>query len=351
MKKGERIYYLDVLRVIACLCVIMIHASSSYAVKNIGSFDFWVGNLLDGVSQIGVPLFVMISGALMLDKDYEFSFLKLKKHILKMIAFFIFWSLLYCLVFNILFPVIVEHEALRYKEIFVAFFKGFYHLWFVYLIIGLYIIVPLLRLWVKDENRKYVEYFLVLSLVFAFALPKIVDIGANFDGIFEKFGRILENDLRIKYVGGFTAYFILGWYLNNYDLKNKKAVYCLGLLGAAVTVFGTYIVSAASGKSITLYGNLSLNVLIQTTAVFVFVKDRYSAKTKGNAIIKSISRYSLGIYAVHAAIIAIFYNVFRRIGFDTALIVVPLVFAVALIVSFVTSALLSKVPFLKKFVC
>lgn len=47
MKKNKRIVYLDVLRVIACLSVIMIHSSAHYALKNIGSFNFWIGNIFD----------------------------------------------------------------------------------------------------------------------------------------------------------------------------------------------------------------------------------------------------------------------------------------------------------------
>ena len=88
----------------------MIHASGAYAVNKIGSFNFWVGNILDGSGQIAVPLFVMISGALMLDKNYDFSFIKLKKHIIRMVLFFVFWSLIYCVVFNVLSP--SSHRAL-----------------------------------------------------------------------------------------------------------------------------------------------------------------------------------------------------------------------------------------------
>ena len=73
MTKSNRIVYLDVLRVIACFSVIMVHSCAQYFVKDIGSFNFWVGNIFDGLARIGVPLFIMISGALMLDKNYQFS--------------------------------------------------------------------------------------------------------------------------------------------------------------------------------------------------------------------------------------------------------------------------------------
>ncbi|MDD6466906.1 MAG: acyltransferase family protein [Erysipelotrichaceae bacterium] len=88
--KNNRIYYLDVLRVIACLSVIMVHSSAPYVVKNIGSFNFLIGNIFNSITRIGVPLFVMISGALMLDKNYQFSIEKLMKHITRMFVFLVF---------------------------------------------------------------------------------------------------------------------------------------------------------------------------------------------------------------------------------------------------------------------
>ena len=164
MTKSNRIVYLDVLRVIACFSVIMVHSCAQYFVKDIGSFNFWVGNIFDGLARIGVPLFIMISGALMLDKNYQFSTQKLIKHIIKMIAFFAFWSVFYCFMFKIVGSIIIKHESIDIINIIGSLIKGHYHLWFVYLIIGLYLIVPLLRLWVNDTNKKYVEYFIILSI-------------------------------------------------------------------------------------------------------------------------------------------------------------------------------------------
>ena len=77
----NRIYYLDILRVIACLCVILIHSSSQYVVKEVGSLNFWTGNIIDGFSRVAVPIFVMISGALLLNKNYNYTEKKLIKHI------------------------------------------------------------------------------------------------------------------------------------------------------------------------------------------------------------------------------------------------------------------------------
>lgn len=104
-KNKNRIYYIDILRVIACLSVIIIHSSATYVTKNWGSFNFWIGNILDSLSRIGVPLFIMISGALLLDEKYICTKKKIIKHIKKMILFFIFWSLVYTVLFKVIWPI------------------------------------------------------------------------------------------------------------------------------------------------------------------------------------------------------------------------------------------------------
>ena len=349
MTKSNRIVYMDVLRVIACFSVIMIHSSAYYVVKDIGSFNFWVGNIFDGLARIGVPLFVMISGALMLDKNYQFSTQKIIKHIIRMIVFFVFWSVLYCFIFNIVGSIIIEHESIDITKIIVSLIKGHYHLWFVYLIIGLYLIVPLLRLWVNDTNKKYVEYFIILSIIFTYIIPQIISIGSNYSNLFEHINDIIERKLSLKYVGGFTTYFILGWYINNYELKNKRIIYILGLFGVLITIMGTYILSNTTGKALQMYGNLYINVLFQTVAVFVIIKDKFKNMHTNN-IINSISKYSLGIYAIHALIVTIMYRIIEKVNIDFALINIPVVFIVSFVFAYLISFILSKIPVLKKVV-
>ena len=79
LTKKNKILYLDILRALACLLVVMIHSSMNYAVQEVGSKNFWVGNFFDSISRAAVPLFVMISGALMLDENYHFTIEKVKK--------------------------------------------------------------------------------------------------------------------------------------------------------------------------------------------------------------------------------------------------------------------------------
>ena len=349
--KNNRIYYLDILRVMACLAVIMIHTSMTYVIKDIGSVNFWLGNIFDSLARIGVPLFVMISGTLMLNEKYECKKTKLIGHIKKMIVFFIFWSAIYCIVFNIIGQIISKNEKIQVFNVIISFVQGYYHLWFIYLIIGLYLIVPLLRLWVKEKNKKYVEYFITLSIIFTYIIPQIINIGSNYNNVFEQLNDIIERKLCLRYVGRFTTYFILGWYINNYDIKKQKSVYALGILGLIISIVGTYILSTTTGRTIQMYENLSLNVLLQSVAVFLFVKTKWkNIQYKDNKFIKLVSKNSLGIYAIHVLVINIMYRILYRIGLDIAIINIPIVFIVSFIISFIISFIFSKIPILKKIV-
>ena len=346
----SRIAYFDILRVMACFSVVMIHTCIRYLKNDIGSFNFWTANALDSLSRIGVPIFVMLSGALMLDRNYEFSTKKLTVHIKRMLFFFLFWSVVYC-VFNSITGALIYHQPIEWRNVIKSLIKGDYHLWFVYLIVGLYLIVPLLRLWVKEENKKYIEYFIILSLIFTYLIPQIIIIGTNYStkSIFEFFNDILATCLQLKYVGGFTTYFILGWYLHNFDIKNKKFIYIIGVLGFLTSFLGTYIVSASVGEVIKISDNLSINVLCQSLAVFVFVKEKLSAVPQ-NKIVFSISKHSLGIYAMHVMIIAMMYRIVEMLDFNIAIIYIPIVFIPTLVLSYFMSLVFSKLPILNKFV-
>lgn len=350
--KTQRVYYLDILRVIACLAVIMIHTCSGLVSAGVGSASFWISNILDAASRVAVPLFAMISGALMLDSEYSFIAKKHWNHIKKLILFFCFWSLVYDLIFQVLLP-LFRGDPIQISTIISSFIAGHYHLWYIYMQIGMYFLVPILRSFVKHENKKYVMYFLCLALIFTFIIPPIFTYGKTFSPVFARLSSVFQH-FHLDFVGGYTAYFILGWYLHNYDLKAKKLIYALGIGGFLFTALATYVLSACSGKAIQAYGDLTFHVLLQGVAVFVFIKDKFSAKIFGedtaSKIVRTISRYSLGIYGIHALFVSLIAESLLHIGVSSALVLIPVVFVATLILSVLCIAVMQRVPFLKKYV-
>lgn len=106
MSVKERNLALDMTRIIAVLAVVMIHTSAMF-LTSFGheTLEFSVGNLFDSMSRIGVPLFVMISGALMLDERRTVTVRGiLRKNIKGVLLLLLFWSAFYAVVFQVILP-------------------------------------------------------------------------------------------------------------------------------------------------------------------------------------------------------------------------------------------------------
>ena len=348
VENKNRIYYIDILRAISCIAVVMIHASANYVMKNFGDINFIVGDIIDSLFRFAVPIFLMISGSLLLDENYNYTEIKNKNRIIKMIQFFIFWSFLYMLIFTIIIPIKNGHRP-NIKISIGTFGLGYYHLWFVYLIVGLYLLLPLLRLWIKDKNIRYVRYFIFLAIIFGFLLPQFVEIGSYFSNVFDNLQTIL-NYIGMDYVSGYLLYFILGWYLRFYEIKNKKIIYFLGIISIIFEISMTYFLSLHFNKAIQTYSNLSLNVLFQSMMVYIYIKDKYSKAKKNNTFINFISHYSLGIYAIHACIIDLTYMLLDKSDITSSLIGIPILFLVSFGISLLGSFMMNKTNLLKKFV-
>ena len=349
----KRIYYFDILRMVGCLCAVMVHSTSTFAGHDMGSLNFWIAHVPNAAARFVVPIFVMMSGALMLDERYHFTVKKQVGHIVKMLCFFLFWSVLYSGVFNVVLPY-THGQAIDAEKAVRAVIEGPYHLWFCFTIVGLYLIVPLLRLWVKPENKKSVGYFILLALVFAFLLPQLIEHGGAFFspiGVFTK----TMNDLNLRYVGGYTAYFLLGWYLHNFEIPHRKLIYLLGILGTAVTVLGSVLVSNLLGQKHMLYEHLSVHMFLESAALFLFFKNKYGGYTPVKTALRTrivmlFSANSLGIYAAHVLFIDLLekYLLVSMPYFDKVWVHSTVVFALASLASLLASMIMRKIPVLKK---
>ena len=334
----------------------MIHSSAPEAIKSVGSSNFWFGIVFDALSKVGVPLFAMISGALMLDNSREMSKKKIIRHIKKMAVFFACWSFVYWLVFDILISLFKNHEKFDFGEKISSLLKGPYHLWFVFLIIGFYLIVPLLRLWVNDRNKKYIVYFLILSFIFSFFLPMLKLIGSAFGSKYEwlyGWEDYWWSSSMMSYVLGYNGYFILGWYLHNYEIRNKRLIYGLGVTGVLISIFGSFLMSKISGKPCLLIDEGTPNIFFQAMALFVFTKSKYSHShnetSKIAKVVNSVSKYSLNIYGAHVMIITFILRILVRQNCTNPMIIIFLKFSVAFVLSYCISVLIEKVLSLKKY--
>ena len=143
--KPLRIYYFDILRIVSSFFVVLIHVSAKYyANSNINSNNWKIAYYYNGVSRFGVPVFLMISGALFLSREVSFSKI-LKKYIGRLLTKLIFWSFIY--------SIYITNLSIKNIQILIInFVLGNYHFWFIMVIIELYLITPFLREIIKKED-------------------------------------------------------------------------------------------------------------------------------------------------------------------------------------------------------
>lgn len=227
-------------------------------------------------------------------------------------------------------------------------------MWFLFMIVGLYLIVPLLR--PIAQNETLLRYFLLLALVFNFLLPQLGALLSLFSWQLYSSYLSLSGMLYYHFTLGFAAYFMLGHYLSRKELSPKAARWCyaLGVAGLIVTVVMTSYASRRLGTATVLFYNYdSVGVLLMCLAVFVFARRHLnfpSLGEKGHARIRALSRWSFGAYLVHPLFIETFD---QFLGINTlscnAFFSVPLLTLLIGALSFLVSALLSRVPIVNKY--
>lgn len=340
----RRVIYFDVLRIVANFFVVAVHLSAMHwADVDVDSRAWFAFNLYCTTGKWSVPIFVMISGALFLGREVSISAI-LKKNVARIATVFLFWSGCYALVY-----LVFRHAPL--SVVLSEFIVGHYHLWFLYMIVGLYLLIPLLRPIVKSEALT--RYFLLLAFIFTFLLPQLA-LFTSF--VSYEASTVIRTVIMYSYCFfplGFTVYFVGGYYLSkrNFSRREEIVLYCIGAVGLFVSVFAPVALSRAQGAPSDLfYTYNSLNVLFTSVPIFVFAKQHLNFPRMGErayALVRKLSKYSFGVYLVHPMVI----ELLQHFGIDTfscnAFFSVPLLAVFVFAVSTAISALLSAIPFVK----
>lgn len=342
----KREAYFDCLRIAATFAVMILHIASQnwYAVEA-GTYEWKVFDFYDSIVRWAVPVFVMISGALFLRRRQSIERI-FKKNILRIITAFVFWSALYALV-NLMIGRSEPKNVLR------EFVEGPTHLWFLFMIVGLYLIVPLLQKIVV--SMELTQYFVVLSLAFTFALPYAITLISLYS---EKLGSIakgLLNSVCFNFTLGYVGYFVFGYYFSRIDIKGKKQwlIYLLGIFGLVITIFASKVFPISDKRAAAVFhDNMTLNVMLVSVSIFVFAQNNLSlpnVSPKVKEALKKLSEYSFGAYLVHAMVITQLNHLLglNTLSFDP-LISVPVIGIIVFVISFAISGIIHHIPVLNK---
>lgn len=338
--------WIHCLRACAMLMVVLLHSAAPTLYRFKGPSDtYWmIGNFYDSFVRVCVPLFFMISGFLLLNKTESTSNF-INKRLKKIIIPTLFWTLIY-----LTWKILYEKQKLDLgHSLFSALISpSYYHLWFVYATIGLYLAVPILRKFVTNTTNSNIVYFLSIWFFCAAILPlieKTLGTKAKYDlGIFT----------------GYAGYLILGLFLGRFTYKSSHAIISVATIiaGLLITAFGTYFLTLEKGSFVDkFYGYLSPAIILSAAAWFVLFK--YIFQDKGFSInthieksITSLSSLSFGIYLVHALYLTALKS--GAFGFKVSAlsgnpaIWIPITAFLVFSLSYATVWTLSKIPFLRK---
>jgi len=339
MGQGKK-EWISNLRVIATLCVVLLHVASSalYKYNQVPNSHWWIGNVYDSFARFSVPLFLMITGALLLGKQYSYSIF-LKRKVVRILWPFLFWTAIY-IIYNFIEPPKffgkLETQT-NFDWIIQQIRDGSsYHLWYVYMLIGFYIAIPLLNKLIIGVKNKYLLLFLIVWVIFiTFSTSK--NSAYNFEW-------------NLWYIMGYLGYVVLGYYLSIINTKSKPisalAVITF-LIGLFITFYGTYYYTDMNGLFYkNYYSYLTPNVLLMTASIFVLMKN---ANINLPGVLKKIrdliDKYSYGIYLSH--ILVLNYLIMYGVDWDLIhpLIGIPLTAIITLIISVAIVYLIRKITF------
>ena len=326
--KKERIFYYDVLRALAIIGVIICHLDHFFGPLT-NQMQIILQMAFHDIGRIGVPIFLMISGALLLNREYPSLSDFLKRRFSRIIFPFIFWIILILgqLYFhgynnNFMWNVFVGNSSIT---------------WYFWTLIGIYLFIPVINSFVKEYDLKGVEYFLAIWF---------------FTMILQTFNSYpLWTSFDLNTFAGYIGYPLLGYWLANkkFNISDKK----LCIIGFVTLIISLSVFVFLHYSKINLIENIYQNIpiIFMGIGLFLFimcldrlnkfnrVKDNFIGKT-----IISLSMCSYGMYFSHVIVV-------KELSYHNpeSNLLFPLMFVLIVFLSWLLPYVLSKTPFIKKF--
>lgn len=293
---------LDLLKILACIMVIIIHVSAYYVLsyEKTGGSYFTIGNLWDSFARPAVPIFILLAGKYALSNEKNIEIDYYYKKILKNIYIptFIYSSLYFVYsYFLIIIKYILNFEIKdKYspvKKLIIG--VPFYHLWYLYMAIGLYLLVPfLIRLRIKIGEKIFRNigiFFIFLGFVTLLLQNYLEQIDFYNREDILKYLRYFWIFNQFKFIN-YLGYFMLG-----YSLKDKKINFKVGIIGALISLLVMFFVVEVT-KNQFYYSN---NFLFVISASVLLYLSFLNLKIDKN--ISLITKKTFSIYLLHAGIL------------------------------------------------
>ena len=334
---------LDILRFLATLAVIMTHVCGGVVKVLPMSSPTWVFlNSCRAAVTWDVPVFIMISGRFFLDESRTITLKDIfGKYLKRLILAFVVWSAVYQ-IYYVIHSAVMGQTYLNIIGIISEWITGAYHLWYLYMLAGLYILTPFLRKIAQD--KKLTEYFLILFVIsqfitnYAVAIPKVGEI------ISTVLGKTF-----FHFTLGYAGYFLLGYYLHRYGVPDKweKPLYTLGIVLAVFSAAATTLHSQSLGVPNEWFSKYQMpNIIIESAALYTFFVKRVSKmqfSQRCRAFFTRMTELGFGVYLVHALVIELVTMTGVTVR-TLPVLTVPLLTAVVLVLSLILTKFIRSIP-------
>lgn len=329
----KRLEYMDVLRALACFLVVLTHSALPSETGTDGIWKYLISFIASPATQV----FFAISGALLIKPNIETGTF-LKKRFLRLLPPVVVWSLITMVVYVLLGKKSLD-EAL-WSVAWMPFQPVIGIYWFVYVIIGLYFLTPVLSAFVAKASKRSIEFYLLLWCI-TLLLPYLNIAELPCWMKYQSDGSYYHP---LIYFGGYAGYFLLGYYLKNYPIAigwNRRFVALAG--GFLFVNGGGKIILHIWGLDSGLDDYLQIGQLLFTALLFTLAQ-HLPQRILQWTVWKQISIYSFGIYLMHPIVVRdLVWRFFEQHRMH-ALVETPVIALVSIALCYTLLWMLSRLP-------
>lgn len=334
----ERNGALDRGRVAAAIAVVWLHVAAAVVGRGMGAETsvWWFGNVADAAARWCVPVFVMISGALLLDGEPARSLTSFyRRRASRLLPPLAFWTVFYWC-----------YEALRTRQVngsrlLQGFIEGVPHghLWFLYMLMGLYVVAPFVHGYLAQAPARHRQVLILTCLIMTSVDSTVAawqgDTSRTFISLFVPF----------------LGYFMAGHELTKVRLWPRRKLWALVLLSSVLIagVAGALVPSMGSKAWAVMYHYLNPLVVVQSLAVFGLILQSSPRIVANNwTSASNLAGLSLGVYVLHPVWLAVLHKVGLNGLTIHPVVGIPLVTALTVALAGAATAVLLRLPGLRR---
>lgn len=331
---SKRVVYYSRIKALACIAVVLLH--TFYAAAAFAKTPEQLNSMLAvrNAMSWAVPCFVMVTGALLLDNARELTYKKLfSRHIAKMVLALVIFTLLFTCFDAVFVTKNFSFSTITKSFEIMVYGGGWKHVWYLYLMIALYLLMPAYRLVTKSAKQKDIIYLVTLYTVFLCVLSNVDIIRQRSVAFY------------ICTASVYPLYLFLGYALSKKMLAfNSIAADVMLVLGAALTIYMTLM----DTKYPQLLENYSFLAYASMAAGVFTLMQRFEDKKLGiiDKIAAELEKCSFGIYLIHMIFLKVIFVVFRFDPLTNGGAVTVLGISIAAVIcSYIITRLLKLLPF------